>query len=289
MPFDFSGKVLAVTGAASGIGFATAQQLYSSGASLSLTDVRKEALEAAIARLVDDRDDTSTEAQQADRNSLPKPGNAAKDSTIVFESDRILAMTANVASSQAVDSWIAKTIEKFGQLDGAANMAGVTSRAMGIHPITEVSDEDWDFGISINLTGTFYCMRAELRAMEKVGCQKGSIVNASSIYGISGKACSTDYSAAKHGVIGLTRSTAKEFGGKGIRVNCVAPGIIDTPMVQNLSAQFLEGHRRTLQYEQALHRMSDPVEIAKVNTFLLSEDSSFVTGAVYTCDGGQIC
>src|SRR5205823_11343081 len=100
------------------------------------------------------------------------------------------------------------------------------------------SDEDWLSNIDINLNGTFYSMRAELRIMEKsTGKVNGSIVNASSIYGIQGKACSSDYAAAKHGVVGLTRSVAKEFGGKGIRVNCVAPGIIDTPMVQNLSPQ----------------------------------------------------
>ncbi|KAF2657159.1 NAD(P)-binding protein [Lophiostoma macrostomum CBS 122681] len=258
MPFDFKDKVIAISGAASGIGFATAEYLYQAGAILSLSDARSDALVAAVER-------------------------------ILHQEDRILAMKVNVASSAQVNSWISQTVESFQRLDGAANMAGVSSRAVGIHPITEVSDEDWQFNIDINLSGVFYCMRAQLQAMQKCGTERGSIVNASSIYGIAGKACSTDYSAAKHGVVGLTRSVAKEFGGKGIRVNCVAPGIINTPMVQNLSERFLEGHQRTLQHEQALHRMADAMEIAKVNAFLLSEDSSFVTGAVYVADGGQMC
>ncbi|PSN74352.1 NAD(P)-binding protein [Corynespora cassiicola Philippines] len=297
MPFDFSGKVIAISGAASGIGFATAKYLYAAGASLSLTDVRKEALEAAVTRLAkapSPASDKELEIQSADRSTLPGGENAKPGGgVLVYEDERIIAMTANVAISKQVDAWIHKTVEKFGWLDGAANMAGVASRAAGIHDITTVSDEDWLSNIDINLNGTFYSMRAQLRAMQSCGVGKqgkcGSIVNASSIYGIEGKACSADYSAAKHGVVGLTRSVAKEFGGKGIRVNCVAPGIVDTPMVQNLSPQFLEGHNRTLQHNQSLHRMADPLEIAKVNAFLLSEDSSFVTGAVYVADGGQVC
>lgn len=294
MPFDFSRQVITISGAASGIGFATAQYLYSAGALLSLVDVRKEALEAAIQRLIASLSataDKELEVKSADRSTLPGNTNArAVSSEVIYEDPRVIAITANVANSAQVDAWIDHTIQKFGQLNGAANMAGVSSKAAGIRPITEVSDADWLFNIDINLNGTFYCMRAQLRAMvTSAGVAKGSIVNASSIYGIQGKACSSDYSAAKHGVVGLTRSVAKEFGGKGIRVNCVAPGIINTPMVQNLSAEFLEGHDRTLRYEQSLHRMADLAEIAKVNAFLLSDESSFVTGAVYVADGGQIC
>jgi NAD(P)-dependent dehydrogenase (short-subunit alcohol dehydrogenase family) len=299
MPFDFTGKVIAISGAASGIGFATAEYLYRAGASLSLSDARSDALVAAIERLKTPVDNQQSEKYaklkdvSADRSTLPTPQARPKmtetESDVLCTEERILAMRVNVASSTQVNSWIARTVDSFKRLDGAANMAGVSSRAAGVHPITEVSDEDWQFNIDINLSGTFYCMRAQLQAMEKCRMKKGSIVNASSIYGISGKAYSTDYSAAKHGIVGLTRSVAKEFGGKGINVNCVAPGIINTPMVRNLSEEFLEGHQRTLQHEQAVHRMADPMEIAKVNAFLLSDDSSFVTGAVYVADGGQIC
>jgi NAD(P)-dependent dehydrogenase (short-subunit alcohol dehydrogenase family) len=217
MPFDFAGKAIAISGAASGIGFATASYLYSAGALLSLTDVRKDALEVAIRHLLADSGSNRT----SDLNGQ-EIGNGAC-TTVVHEDERVIAVAADVASSNQVDEWISRTLTKFGKLDGAANMAGVSSRAAGIHPITEVSDEDWQFLIDVNLTSVFYCMRAELRAMEACGTDMGSIVNASSIYGVEGKACSADYSAAKHGVVGLTRSVAQEFGGKRIRVNCVAP------------------------------------------------------------------
>ncbi|ORY15016.1 hypothetical protein BCR34DRAFT_478639, partial [Clohesyomyces aquaticus] len=176
-------------------------------------------------------------------------------------------------------------------LDGAANMAGVTSRGARIKDLSEFTDEEWGFIMGVNLTGAFYAMRAQIKEMEAGGVVHvgTSIVNAGSIYGIEGKAKSSDYSATKHGVVGLSRIAAKEVGGKHIRVNCVAPGIINTPMVQNLSKPFLEGHERTLEQNQALHRMGDPTEIAKLNAFLLSEDSSFITGAVLTEDGGQVC
>lgn len=109
-----------------------------------------------------------------------------------------------------------------------ANMAGVTSRAAGKLNMSELTDQEWDFMISVNLTGVFYAMRAQIKAMEQLAkgsseTFKGSIVNASSIYGIEGKAKSSDYSTAKHGVVGLSRSVAKEVGGNGIRVNCIAP------------------------------------------------------------------
>lgn len=144
MPFDFSGRVIAISGAASGIGFATAQYLYSAGASLSLTDVRKDALLAAVQRLVSTPSPTTDkelEVRAADRSTLLGNPNAKPDnSEIVHEDNRILAMTTNVAKSAQVDTWIDNTITKFGRLDGAANMAGISSKAAGIHPITEVSD-----------------------------------------------------------------------------------------------------------------------------------------------------
>lgn len=294
MPFDFTGKVIAITGAASGIGFATAQLLYTSGATLSLSDARSDALLASVKRLTtSDQDDAQLKATAEDRSTLPIPTSisnaSSSNSDVLYQDDKILAIAVNVASSSQVDSWISQTVSKFGRLDGAANMAGVASRAAGINAITEISDEDWAFMMDVNLNGVFYCMRAQLRAMQNCGVESGSIVNASSIYGVEGKAFSSDYSTSKHGVVGLTRSAAKEFGGKGIRVNAVAPGIIDTPMVQNLTGSFLEDHQRTMTYGQALHRMADPMEIANINAFLLGEDSSFVTGAVYMCDGGQVC
>lgn len=128
----------------------------------------------------------------------------------------------DVRKSKEVDSWIDKTVSKFGALDGAANLAGVVGKHIGIHSITDLSDEEWSFVMDINITGVFYALRAQLRAMQALG-NGGSIVNAASTAGIEGNAKNANYSAAKHGVIGLSRSAAKEVGEFGIRVNAIAP------------------------------------------------------------------
>lgn len=125
----------------------------------------------------------------------------------------------NVASNEEVDNWINTTIKHFGRLDGAANIAGVTTKD-AIYPFLEdVSNEEWDFVMGINTTGLFYLLRAQVRVM-KTG---SSIVNASSGTGLVGRPGMSAYSASKHAVIGLTKSVAKEYGSKGIRVNAVAP------------------------------------------------------------------
>lgn len=244
MPQDFTGQVIAVSGAASGIGLATSQLLYSYGAKLSVTDVRQEALYSVIPRIIgsdpyseSERGPASTDEIQTtkDIQALPASGKAMPQSLgtdgkhpIVYEDDRLIAVLTDVRSSEQVNNWIDVTMHKFGQLNACANMAGITSRAAGKLNLSELTDQDWAFMMDVNLTGVFYAMRAQIKAMENVaarssGTFRGSIVNASSIYGIEGHAKSSDYSAAKHGVVGLSRSAAKEVGGEGIRVNCIAP------------------------------------------------------------------
>ncbi|KAF2104848.1 NAD(P)-binding protein [Rhizodiscina lignyota] len=269
MAFDFKGKVFVVSGAGSGMGLATAKLLYECGANISIVDNRREAIVAALPDIT---------------GGKVSPPSETKDA--VHEDDRIIALEVDVSSSAQVNAWTEATVKKFGRLDGAANLAGITS---GKKKVVDITDEDWDRMMRVNLTGTFYATRAQVKAMESLKMEAASIVNTSSIYGISGKETSSDYSAAKHGVIGMSSSCAKEVGENGIRVNCIAPGIIDTRMVRSLPPHFLESHARTLQYGQALHRMAEAKEVANLIGFLLSDLSSFITGATYTIDGGQIC
>lgn len=186
--FDFTGKVIALTGAASGIGLETAKLLAASGAKLSIADVREGPLNEAA-------------------SSLPKGKGG------------VLTAVLDVTDADAVKSWIQSTVKKFGKLDGAANLAGVIPAGMGSERVEEMTDKDWDFVIGINLTGVKNCMRDEIGNMN----EGGSIVNAASIAGIQGFSKNSAYVASKHGVVGLTRSAAKEVGDRSIRVNCIAP------------------------------------------------------------------
>jgi NAD(P)-dependent dehydrogenase (short-subunit alcohol dehydrogenase family) len=186
-------KVIAVSGAGSGIGLATAKYLYSQGARLSLTDINGETLKSAALQIA----------------GGPEP-------------KRIFTIATDVRVSKQVDAWIDETVAHFGALDGAANLAGVVGKHIGQHGVADLSDEEWSFVMDVNITGVFFAMRAQIRSMKKLG-KGGSIVNASSIAGISGFPMNASYTAAKHGVVGITRSAAKEVGGEAIRVNAIAP------------------------------------------------------------------
>ena len=185
-----SGKVIAITGAASGIGLATAHLLASRGASLSLADNQEVALKKA-----------------------------ASDISAINPKAEIHTFVLDVRSRESVDSWITSIIQRFTRLDGAANLAGVIGQNIGIHGVADILEDEWDFIIGVNLTGVMHCMRAQLNAIS----EGGSIVNAASIAGLMGKEFNAAYTASKHGVVGLTRAAAKEVGVKGIRVNCIAP------------------------------------------------------------------
>ena len=187
---SLAGKVIAISGGASGIGLATAHLLASRGASVSLADMQADALAKAV-------------------QSIEAAGGKA------------LGTVTNVTDRKQVEHWIDATISKFGRLDGAANLAGVTGRNIGVTGVEDIEDDDWALVLAVNLTGVMYSMRAQLRRMER----GGSIVNAASVAGLIGRRLNAAYTASKHGVIGLSRSAAKEVGGEDrrIRVNCIAP------------------------------------------------------------------
>lgn len=186
---SMAGKVIAITGGASGIGLATAKLLASRGASLSLADVSEEGLNAALKMIRSEHD------------------------------IEIMTVALDVRKPEHVNAWIKETVSRFGKLDGAANIAGVIPKNIGQGGIAEVEDEEWAFIIGVNLTGVMHCMRAQIRSI----ADGGSIVNAASIAGLQGRPNNAAYSASKHGVIGLTKSAAKEIGHRGVRVNSFAP------------------------------------------------------------------
>ncbi|PQE03026.1 hypothetical protein CJF31_00002860 [Rutstroemia sp. NJR-2017a BVV2] len=241
---SLQGKIIAITGGASGIGLATAKLLSSRGATVCIGDIDLDAL--------------STASEYFAENNL-----------------LFLSTEVDVTKRQSVEDWMEAIIRRYRKIDGAANCAGVIGKYHGVTGIQELEDAEWDRIIAVNLTGLMYSLRAELQKIE----DGGSIVNLASIQGTRGSAA---YVASKHGVIGLTRSAAQEVGDRNIRVNAVAPGAIETPLLAK--AREVVGDK--VNPPAALKRIAEPEEIAAIVVFLLSQESSYVTGAVYAADGG---
>lgn len=243
-------KVVLITGAAKGIGFATAKAFAEAGASVALADY--------------DRDLVNQAAEQ-----LKAAGY------------KTLAIVCDVSDDAQVKAMVDKTVATFGRLDAAYNNAGIQNV---LADAADQTREDFDRVIGVNLRGEWSCMKYELQQMRKQGY--GAIVNCSSIGGILGGAQRGTYHAAKHGVIGLTKSAALEYASKGIRINSICPGIIHTPMLDGM----LSGGQTDVIDEMLkgvpAGRLGRPEEIANAVVFLCSDAASFVIGHTLVVDGG---
>ena len=185
---------------------------------------------------------------------------------------------ADVANFEQCENMVKETVEKFGKIDILVNNAGITKDGL----IMRMKKEDFEAVIDINLIGTFNVTRNVIPYMIKQ--KSGRIINVSSVVGVAGNAGQTNYSASKAGVIGFTKSLAKEVASRNILVNAIAPGFIDTDMTKVLSDNVKEGINEQI----PLRRMGSPKEVAKVVKFLASEDSSYITGQVINIDGGMV-
>lgn len=189
-----------------------------------------------------------------------------------------LALKCDVSDCNQVQSAVEAAIKKFDKIDVLINNAGIAQQK----PFCDISQDDWRNMIDVNLTGTFNCCKAVMPYM--LSHKSGCIINVSSIWGIAGASCEVHYSAAKAGIIGLTKALAKEMGPSGIRVNCVAPGVVDTDMNSNLDSETID----SLKDETPLGIIGTPQNIADVMLFLAKGDSAFITGQVISPNGGIV-
>jgi 3-oxoacyl-[acyl-carrier protein] reductase len=243
---SISGKIALVTGAAQGIGREIAMALAADGADVAICDVNLEAAQK-----------TAADIEATGKKSL--------------------AIKANVASSADVSAMIEQVVEKFGRIDILVNNAGITRDGL----ILRMKDEDWDLVLSINLKGAFLCTKSALKYMTKQ--RSGTVINIASIVGAMGNAGQANYVASKAGLIGLTKTIAREYANRGITANAVAPGFIETAMTQALP----ENVRQELAKQIPMGKLGTPGDVANAVRFLASPWASYITGQVVHVNGGM--
>ena len=239
---DFSNKTVVVTGSARGIGRAIAEKFASQGANVVISDLNQEAVDKVAAEI--------------------------GENTAGFKAD--------VTNPDEVDDLFKKVKEKFGQVDIVVNNAGITRDKLMIR----MDEKDWDMVLDINLKGSFLVTKTAARIMMKQ--RSGRIINISSVVGVTGNAGQANYSASKAGLIGLTKSAAKELGARGITVNAVAPGFIRTEMTDKLP----DAAKDAFLDRVLIRREGTPGDIASAVSFLASDEAAYITGQVLSVDGG---
>lgn len=249
MDLGFNEKVVIITGGSTGIGAATAQLFAREGASVVIADVNETQGQA-----------TTQQIQQA--------------------GEKAIFIHCDVSNASQVQQMVQQTVSHFGRLDFAFNNAGIEGN---LAPIADQDPDAWNKVISVNLTGVFLCMKYQIPEILKNG--KGSIVNCASILGLVGFAGAGAYDAAKHGVIGLTQNAALEYSAAGIRINAVAPGFIETPMLERAGILTSPDMRKMVESLHPIGRIGKAEEIAGAVAWLCSDYASFVTGHTLLVDG----
>jgi len=241
---DFKEKVVVITGSARGIGFAIAKRFADSGATVVVIDLSAEAVDSAVTKL--------------------------------RQFGKAFGYVGNVTDSAGMEELFASIVREFGKIDTLINNAGITRDNLMIR----MKEEEWQLVMDINLKGSFICTQKVFKHMMRA--RQGSIINIASVIGIMGNAGQANYAASKGGMIAFTKSCAKEFASRNVRVNAVAPGFIETEMTANLSEEVRAEYGKAI----PLGKMGNPEDVARLCMFLASEDSAYITGQTIAVDGG---
>lgn len=240
-------KVAIITGASSGIGAATARRFAEECASVVLVDISEEAVQRTAAKIQD-------------------AGGEA------------LGLAVDVTNREKVEALMVKTVDQYGRIDIVVNNAGITDDAT----LLKMTEEQWDRVINVNLKGVFNVAQAAAKVMKEQN--SGVILNASSVVSVYGNFGQTNYAASKWGVNGMTKTWAKELGKYGIRVNAIAPGFINTSMVEKMPEKIIE----MMKNKSLLNRIGTPEDVANGYLYLASDEAQFITGTILSIDGGIV-